>query len=136
MDYIEKELKELDNLLPILNKLHKKKMKEIMEKIIEKNEITKAPRCIEVIKSDAFSTLPYFLVESLVKSDDLKVKEEIIWEKCVAWAKYAVEQKSEEKEDETGASHLYTSSVSPSPLFLLFPTISNTSQNEKIKNRA
>ena len=76
-------------LLFISTMINKYKMIDESNKLLKKHKIFSSSKSlVKTLKSKNFKYLPFSMIEAILKSDILHIKEEIIWQKCVQWAKF------------------------------------------------
>ncbi len=89
MDFISRLLpSDISGFLKVLNDLHIHGLKDECKDLLERNKKLWS----SFITSPNFKLLPYVLIEAILRSNELCLTEEVLWDSCVLWAKYQFEK--------------------------------------------
>ena len=125
-DYIN-NIKDISQLISVISSLYKHKhlLSKVTEQIVSHNNLL-TENAKKVILSDNFKLLPQDLLIEILKFDEIYIKEEEIYQRCVVWCKYQAQShddnrnSEDEKFDEKRDWKTY---IKPLLIYIRFPVI-------------
>ncbi len=89
MEFIEGlSTKDISGFLKVLSELYSYGLKDEVISLLQKTK----KHLSDFISSGNFKLLPMVIIQRILGRDDLTLTEEILWDNCVAWAKYRHEK--------------------------------------------